>query len=119
MAFKWFMSWISTILSYPSQENEKQGHDSSKECNGPCDLAQDNWDKRKIGKSFKIHFFGKEFNILLAVCLHTFADNAEKQGQDLNKEDKGSNNLCQEIFAHETEKQVLLVKNESQFNTVQ
>ena len=130
MAFNWFMSWISTIFSYASQEDKKQGRKKkrkkkipiSKECNGPCDLAQDNgtladpfrttcqgfqynWDNGKIATSFKIHFFGKEFNILLAVCLHIFADNAKKQGQDLNKEDKGSSNLCRETFAHEAEKQ--------------
>ena len=140
------------MLSYANPEDTKQGRKKkipiSKECNDPCDSAQDNgtladpfpttcqqfqcnWDNGKIGKSFKIHFFGKEFNLLFALCLHsfgddaekqaynlkkevkgpcdlvqdTFADNAEKQGQDLNKEDKGSSNLCQEIFAQEAEKQ--------------
>ena len=130
MAFNWFMSLISTIFSYVSQDYEKQGRKKkrkkkipiSKECNGPCDLAQDNGtladpfrttcqrfqynrDNGKIATSFKIRFFGKEFNVLLAVCLHTFADNAEKQGQDLNKEDKGPCDLVQDTFAHKAEKQ--------------
>ena len=156
MAFNWFITWISTILSYANPEDKKQGRKQkrkkkipiSKECNGPCDSAQDNgtlanpfrltcqrfqfnWDNGKIGTGFKICFFGKELNLLFAVCLHNFGDNAEKQaydlkkedkgpcdlvqdtfahkagkqGHDFNKEDKGSSNLCQDIFAQETEKQ--------------
>ena len=152
MAFNWFVRWISTCFSYANPEDKKQEIRTkipiSKECNGPCDSAQDNgtlagpfritckrfqynWDNGKIGTSVKINFFGKELNLLLAVCLHNFGDNAEKQaydlkkedegpcdlvqdtfahkaekqGQDFIKEDKGSSNLCQEIFAHETEKQ--------------
>ena len=156
MAFNWFVSWISTFFSYANPEDKKQGRKQkrkskipiSKECNGPCDSAQDNgtladsfrptcqrfqynWDNGKIGTGFKIRILGKEFNLLLAVCLHNFGDNdgkqaydfkkedkgpcdlvqdtfahkAEKQGHDFNKEDKGSSNLCQEIFAQETENQ--------------
>ena len=124
MAFNWFISWISKIIfSYANTEDKKQGRKKkrkkkipiSKECNGPCDSAQTladpfrttckrfqyNRDNGKI--ALKISFFGKEFNLLLAVCLHNFADNSEKQGQDLKKGDKGSSNLCQDIF--EAEKQ--------------
>ena len=130
MAFNWFVSWISTFFSYANPEDKKQGRKQkrkskipiSKECNGPCDSAQDNgtladpfrptcqrfqynWDNGKIGTSVKINFFGKELNLLLAVCLHNFGDNAEKQAYDLKKEDKGPCDLVQDTFAHKAEKQ--------------